>query len=181
MTPTGTKFYETHHKDEEKKGTAYTHSMIYSPNVVIMRNEFGEWDEPYAVGMVTSAAVNAGVLRQRVARDQDVDALIEGLMRERMGRILGLFKLQGRRTLVLGSFGTGEWKRTNIFLPLTTCVNLTGVFRNSVSMVAAIWADLLKADGPYDGVFEEVTFAILGRQTYDEFRTTFHKRLNYKD
>lgn len=73
-------------------------------------------------------------------------------MKERMARLLFLFESQGVRDVVLGSFGTG-------------------VFRNKVSMVAGIWAELLLEDGArYKHSFERVVFAVLGRETFDEFK-----------
>ena len=50
--------------------------------------------------------------------------LIAAAMRERIARVLYLFQLQGAKHLVLGSFGTG-------------------VFQNSVALVAGIFRDLL--------------------------------------
>jgi len=50
--------------------------------------------------------------------------LIAAAMHERIARVLYLFQLQGAKHLVLGSFGTG-------------------VFQNSVSLVAGIFRDLL--------------------------------------
>ena len=72
-----------------------------------------------------------------------------------MARVLYLFEQSGVRDLVLGSFGTG-------------------VFRNNVRVVASIWMDLLVVDGArFKGSFDHVVFALLGRETYDEFQKTF--------
>ncbi|KAG6382026.1 hypothetical protein JVT61DRAFT_659 [Boletus reticuloceps] len=76
-------------------------------------------------------------------------------MKERMGRILFLMEQQGAKNLVLGSFGTG-------------------VFRNSVKMVAGIWADLLTGkDARYRSSFDRVVFAILGTSTFTTFKKTY--------
>lgn len=79
-------------------------------------------------------------------------------MRERMGRILFLFEKQGIKDLVLGSFGTG-------------------VFKNKVSLVAAIWTELLTAPGArFANSFDRVVFAIIGRSTFVEFKDAFEER-----
>ena len=76
-------------------------------------------------------------------------------MRERMARILALFENRGDRWLVLGSYGTG-------------------VFRNPVETVASIWADLLlRSDSRFNGVFERVDFAVIGKDTYERFLSSF--------
>ncbi|OBZ69900.1 hypothetical protein A0H81_10110 [Grifola frondosa] len=122
-------FYTVHNRDQ--KGGYYSHAMIYSPGVHIFRDDDGGWVEPVKVDVLTSAAVNAGVARStlhgRVAGPAE-EGRIEKAMRERMARILFLFETQGVRSVVLGSFGTG-------------------VFKNNVSLVANIWADLLLEDG----------------------------------
>ncbi|KDQ56474.1 hypothetical protein JAAARDRAFT_70749 [Jaapia argillacea MUCL 33604] len=159
MTGTAQQFYTLHNRDPE--GGYYSHSMIYSPSVLIFRDDAGNWIEPLEVDILTSPAVNAGEVR-RVARSGHTEALeeeakIEEVMKERMGRILFLFQQQGTQNLVLGSFGTGA-------------------FKNKVSMVARIWAELLVVEGArFKNVFERVVFAILGKPTFDEFHSSFNE------
>lgn len=62
MTRVAQEFYSLHNHDA--KGGYYTHAMVYSPNVILMRDDHGAWVEPLAVDVLTSAAVNAGVVRQ---------------------------------------------------------------------------------------------------------------------
>ncbi|TFY60262.1 hypothetical protein EVJ58_g5265 [Rhodofomes roseus] len=152
-------FYSVHEKD--RKDGFYTHAMIYSPGVVVFRDDDGGWIEPLDVDVLTSAAVNAGVVRQRL-HDRLDDAAVEGkvetVMRERMARILYLFEKQGVKSLVLGSFGTG-------------------VFRNNVNLVANVWADLLVEPGArFKSTFDHVVFAILGRATFEEFERVLEQR-----
>jgi uncharacterized protein (TIGR02452 family) len=53
----------------------------------------------------------------------------------------------------------------------------TGVFQNKVSLVAAIWAELLIApDARFANSFDRVVFAILGRSTFMEFKDSFEER-----
>ncbi|KAH8102189.1 hypothetical protein BXZ70DRAFT_58799 [Cristinia sonorae] len=155
-TATAQQFYTLHNRNT--KGGYYSHAMVYSPGVVVMKNDAGDWEPPLKVDVLTSAAVNAGAARQtlwgRTAGAKE-EVKIEAAMRERMARILYLFENQGAKDLVLGSFGTG-------------------VFRNDVGTVAQIWADLLFVPGArFAGSFENVVFAILGTLTFETFREVF--------
>ena len=156
---TGEKFYPPHKKDP--KGGYYSHAMIFSPDVTVFRTDSGNFIEPFHIDVVTSAAVNAGVVRRtlhgQVAGEAE-EVKIGNVMKERMGRILFLFEKHGVKDIVLGSFGTG-------------------VFQNNVSLVAAIWAQLLIAPGArFANSFDRVVFAILGRSTFEEFKDTFEER-----
>jgi len=153
------RFYSSHNKDP--KGGYYSHTMIFSPGVTVFRTDSGKLTEPMQIDVVTSAAVNAGVVRRtlngQVAGEAE-EVKIGRAMKERMGRILFLFEKHGVKDLVLGSFGTG-------------------VFQNKVSLVAAIWAELLVAPGArFANSFDRVVFAIIGRSTFVEFRDSFEER-----
>lgn len=152
-------FYTIHARD--RKDCFYTHAMIYSPGVIVFRDDDGSWVEPLDVDVLTSAAVNAGVVREKLKGrfdDAEIEGKIETVMRERMARILYLFEKQGVKDVVLGSFGTG-------------------VFRNNVNLVANIWADLLvEPDARFRTSFDHITFAILGRPTFEEFESVFERR-----
>lgn len=156
MTDTAQQFYKLHLRD--RRGGFYHHAMIYTPSVVIFRNDVGDWVTPFEVDILTCAAVNASDVRNRNGRHADrakLESTIEATMKERMGRILLLMERQGAKNLVLGSFGTGE-------------------FQNSVKMVARIWADLLASKGArYRSSFDRVAFAILGTSTFTTFKQTF--------
>jgi uncharacterized protein (TIGR02452 family) len=159
MTEAGKQFYQTH-KTNHDKLCFYTHAMIFSPGITVFRDDAGGWTTPLDIDIVTSAAVNAGVVRNllKAEPNSDVEKRIEDVMRERMARVLYLFELQGVRDLVLGSFGTG-------------------VFRNNVATVASIWADLLAVDGArFRHSFDKVIFAILGEQTFKESSQSFEAR-----
>ena len=75
-------------------------------------------------------------------------------MKERMGRVLACFEERAADWLVLGSWGTG-------------------VFKNSVVMIAQLWAELLRPGGRFHGSFERVVFAIAGQVTFEEFQKAF--------
>jgi uncharacterized protein (TIGR02452 family) len=130
--------------------------MIYSPHVLLLRSDKGDWLSPVEVEMATSCAVNAGVVRRylREKRSED-ESDLDAAMKERMARVLYLFEKQGVRNLVLGSFGTG-------------------VFRNRVELVAGIWKELLVGkDARFKHSFDRVEFSILGNATYNTFKTIF--------
>ncbi len=55
----------------------YTHSMIYSPSVIIFRDDKGEWTAPLEVDMLTCAAVNAGDVRKQVRWEEEMKELRE--------------------------------------------------------------------------------------------------------
>lgn len=159
-SPVGARFYALHTRSGGQKGGYYTHAMLYTPHVTFFRDDGGAWVAPLTADVLTSAAVNAGVVRGtlfgRVGGQAGTEeAKIAREMKERMGRLLFLFERQGATCLVLGSFGTG-------------------VFQNDVKTIARIWRELLKDDGArFKGVFERVVFAVLGRQTYDDFKSEF--------
>lgn len=157
MTPTAQQFYALHRR-APREGF-YSHAMIYSPGVVLFRDDRGGWTDPLAVDVLTSPAVNAGVVRRYMREaghtPDETEAAIAAAMRERIARVLFLFELQGVRDLVLGSFGTG-------------------VFRNDVETVAGIWGELLLTPGArFSGSFENAVFAVLGNATFEKFQEVF--------
>ncbi|KAF5314413.1 hypothetical protein D9619_011837 [Psilocybe cf. subviscida] len=159
-------FYRLHAEESRENLLAYySHAIVYSPGVLVLRDdEDGSWFErPFAVDVLSCAAVNAGEVRRsagggprpgRVATAHlEVD--IEKEMTERMARILCVFEFQGVRNLVLGTFGTG-------------------VFQNKVDVVARIWAHLLiRPEARFKDVFDRVIFAITGQETFVEFQSAF--------
>ncbi|KAG8928349.1 hypothetical protein FRC02_007041 [Tulasnella sp. 418] len=50
-TQDGQRFYNLH---KEKRSMYYSHSMIYSPSVSLIRDDTGEWDIPLQASMITS-------------------------------------------------------------------------------------------------------------------------------
>ena len=154
-----TPFYKLH--DRDNGGGYYSHAMIYSPSVAIFRNDNGDWLCPYHVDIITSLAVNAGLVRKlRYGSRPDTEGRILFVMRVRMGRILALFERLGIRNLVLGSFGTG-------------------VFENDVGSLAKIWGELLGAPGArFADSFDQVIFAIPDSCTQQNFEMDFNAAAN---
>ena len=64
----GSQFY-THHQ-QDPSNAYYTHAMVYSPGVVFLRDDVGEWRSPVEVDVLTSAAVNAGEIRRELEREE---------------------------------------------------------------------------------------------------------------
>ncbi|KAJ6496113.1 hypothetical protein C8R45DRAFT_1131934 [Mycena sanguinolenta] len=154
MTPTSQQFYTLH--SEDARDGFYTHAMVYSPHVVVFRADDGMLVPPMEIDVLTSPAVNAGVVRKR-ASGTAVERDIKRAMRERMARILFLFERRNVENLVLGSFGTG-------------------VFKNEVNMVADIWAELLCGPSArFARSFGYVAFAVMDRPTYLSFKEAFQK------
>ncbi|KAF9479055.1 hypothetical protein BDN70DRAFT_770350, partial [Pholiota conissans] len=144
-------FYRLHASDQ--RGGFYTHSIIYSPDIYLFRDDNGDWFHPLRVDVLSSPAVNAGQVRKKNfwKPPAEVEAAISSVMRERMGRILALFEREGVKQLVLGSFGTGA-------------------FQNSVHEIARLWYELLRAPGaPYAFSFDYVVFAIPDFSTQQKF------------
>ena len=151
-------FYKLHNRENAENAAAYySHSMIYSPNISIFRDDDGNWTYPFLVDVLSCAAVNAGEVRKAngpITSGQDVE--IEKEMSERMGRILYLFERKGVQNIILGTFGTG-------------------VFRNSVTTVARIWAHLLLVpEARFKDSFDRVIFAITGEETFIDFQSAFN-------
>ncbi|KAG2043876.1 hypothetical protein BDR03DRAFT_909403 [Suillus americanus] len=159
MTDSAQRFYQLHNHDRNRG--FYHHAMIYTPSVVILKDDAGNWASPFEVDVLTSAAVNAGDVRKKIGDESElaeIEKPIESVMKERMARILFLFEQQGAKNIVLGSFGTG-------------------VFQNDVKVVAKIWAELLTVKGArYRHSFDRVVFAILGKDTFTTFEQSFEKQ-----
>ncbi|KAJ7041506.1 hypothetical protein C8F04DRAFT_1079056 [Mycena alexandri] len=155
MTPTAQQFYALHAADG--RGGFYTHAMVYSPHIVVFRDDDGNLVLPMEIDVVTSPAVHAGLIRKH-ATGPGVEKDIRRKMRERMARVLYLFERRQVRNLILGSFGTG-------------------VFQNDVDMVAQIWAELLS--GPtarFAYSFDYVAFAVVDNWTYMRFKDAFERK-----
>jgi len=130
---------EFHHYEKHRKMASclYTDNMIYSPAVPIFCDEEGNLLEKCeTVSIITSPAVNAGVVRRQEPKNI---AQILPTMRLRIEKMLALSLERKHKVLVLGAWGCG-------------------VFQNEPLEIAAIFADFLK--GKYENAFEKVVFAI---------------------
>ena len=141
----GSSFYSEHRIESDRSGF-HDHSMLYSPSVVVFKDDAGHCIPPFTIGVVSCVPVNAGTVRVRFnISDEEKYSGIRRVMEDRMGRILRLFEERGDQILILNAFGVGQ-------------------FGNSPDMVGEIWADLLGTkDAKFYGVFEKVIFAVPGK------------------
>lgn len=157
--PTVEPYYTLHSSDP--KGCYYSHTMIYSPDVLLFRDDDGKWLKPLCVDVLTSPAVNAGVVKRSIIAklDPDTEAFkIERVMKERAARALYAFERHGVKHLVLGAWGCG-------------------VFQNDVTTIANIFADLLgREDSRFKHSFGHVVFAITNEGMLKTFESAYEAR-----
>jgi len=125
------------------KAGAYTHNIIYSPRVPVIRSDSGSLlAVPYTADFATAAAPNLGCIHRDLGRVPIKQAyrVAEGLLRERIYRVLDTFLRHGAKDLVLGAWGCG-------------------VFGNDPDTVAALFEEELR--GRFCGCFRHVVFAVL--------------------
>lgn len=148
-------FYQYHKKQST---CLYSDHMIYSPNVPFFKNDKGELtDSPYLASILTSAAVNAGVVKQR---EPDNIRQIEIAMRIRIRKMLTLCAVQGYEHLVLGAWGCG-------------------VFDNDPEMIAELFRE--KLTDHFAGCFRHIVFAIHTKEEriFQPFNTRFNGTMYY--
>lgn len=127
-------YYELH---RQMKSCVYTDTMIYSPDVPIFKTESGSnLDGLQKVSLITSAAVNTGVVMQR---EPNNIPLIESLMRQRIDKVLVLAQERGHEVLVLGAWGCG-------------------VFQNDPEKVALWFKEALETR--FKNCFKRIVFAV---------------------
>ncbi|KAJ3502523.1 hypothetical protein NLJ89_g8849 [Agrocybe chaxingu] len=73
ISPAAKEFYQLYAEDPDN--AFYTHAMVYSPAVVLMRNDKGDWKSPIEMDVLTSAAVNAGDVRKQVEWHEEMRQL----------------------------------------------------------------------------------------------------------
>lgn len=80
-TPTGLQFYKKNVREEQ--GPVYSHAMIYSPRVVVFNTDSRmHLEKPYEISVVTSPAVNAGLVRnQNCDENAEVEQAIARIVR----------------------------------------------------------------------------------------------------
>ncbi len=122
-----------------RKTYLYSDHMIYSPGVVVFRNDDGELlHEPYQLNIITSPATNIGAMKTNNPEELQY---AEAATLQRMDKLLALFVHYNIRHLLLGAWGCG-------------------VFQNDPAAIAQWFAHLLTGDGKYARCFEHVLFAV---------------------
>jgi uncharacterized protein (TIGR02452 family) len=142
-------YYEHHRAD---RSPFYSDRVIHSPGVPVFRDDRGRLlDQPYAVGFLTAAAPNAGVIARK---DPDRVGEVPAALASRAGRVLETAAAHGYRRLVLGAWGCG-------------------VFMNDPAQVAGAFHTLLGPGGRFEGRFTHVVFGVLDRTRGAVTRTAF--------
>lgn len=146
--------FEMYEFNRRLKSCFYSDYMIYSPKVVVFRNDDGSLlTKPYLVSILTSPAVNAGVVKQREPEKID---LIREISIERARKILWIANEKRHQTLILGAWGCG-------------------VFQNDSKMIAEMFAELLKNE--FKNCFEQVIFAVYDtsskQRIFQDFKAVF--------
>jgi len=119
------------------KNGAYTHDMIFAPRVPVLRDDAGRLLEgPYLVDFLTAAAPNVGAMRQQHGTSAAAEA--EGLLRERIARVLALFAKSRCRELVLGAWGCGVFGNDPRTVASIFHHELCGRFRGHFRLVVCV-------------------------------------------
>lgn len=115
----------------------YSDFVIYSPDVLVLRNDYGELlERPYPCSIITSPAVHAsGVKRYMPERLREIPSA----MWSRILKILAVAKHHAHKSLVLGAWGCGA-------------------FGNDGNEVAKLFHKALEEN--FHGAFDHVVFAI---------------------
>ncbi|MFC4128294.1 TIGR02452 family protein [Nocardia rhizosphaerae] len=139
-------YYAAHRTSSDP---AYSHRVIVSPGVPVIRDERGALADPFPVTFLTSPAPNAGELARRSAA---VD--VRAILAERAERVLAAAARHDVRAIVLGAWGCG-------------------VFGNDPAEVAAAFDAALSRWG---AAFEHVVFPVWDRAPVSANRTAFEQR-----
>jgi uncharacterized protein (TIGR02452 family) len=145
-----------YHYHRVHRSGLYSDRMIYSPHCPVFRRDDGALlEQAYWVDFITAPAPNAGAVQQN---GPSLVPQIEGVLRERASKLLGLAAHHGCEALVLGAWGCG-------------------VFRNDPATVAGIFREHLAPNGLYWGRFRKVAFAVWdtsrSQGTYQAFLERF--------
>lgn len=142
------------------KSCLYRHDMIYSPAVVFFRDDtYALADQVFTMSVITSAAVNAGVVKRTEAQNI---AQIAPVMQQRARFVLRLALARGHRNLILGAWGCG-------------------VFQNDPQMVAQIFMDLLTQDQEFSQQFKRVIFAVPLAKRDKNYEAFFNTVKDYEE
>lgn len=140
-------YYEAHRK---LSTCLYTDRMIYAPAVPILKDESGNvLEEVSTVTILTSPAVNAGVVRRNEPRNTDK---ILPIMRTRITKVLAVAAKRQHEVLVLGAWGCG-------------------VFQNDPQEIAALFRAVL--DQEFNNQFKRIVFAVYSKN--ERFITPFRE------
>ncbi|MBA3885557.1 MAG: TIGR02452 family protein [Acidobacteria bacterium] len=150
----GRRMYDWH---REHSDGMHSDWVIHSPEVPVFRTDEGELlDRPWTMSIVTCAAVNGKTLERYAPAERLGE--VPAVMTRRTARMLSVAAHHGVRRFILGAWGCGA-------------------FGLDPAMMAGIFRDALQ--GPFRGVFDEVTFAITDwspdQRTIGPFQLAFER------
>lgn len=133
----------------------YSDYVIYSPNVLVLRDDSGELlERPYPCSIITSPAVNASdVLRFMPSRLKDISPA----MWTRILKVLAVAERHVHKSLILGAWGCG-------------------VFGNDIDEIAELFGKALEDN--FCGAFDHIVFAITDWSEDEKFIGPFKKRFS---
>lgn len=148
---------EMYEYNRNRKTCLYSDYMVYSPKVPFIRFDSGKLvNKPVLVSVITSPAVNAGVVMQRDVDDRNK---IGEVMIARIKKILAVAAVNKNTAIVLGAFGCG-------------------VFKNSPEDVAGYFKKVLIEEG-YKSLFDRIVFAVYEKSedkgNFNAFNNVFGK------
>lgn len=149
------KHQELHQYNRGRHTYLYSDYMIYSPDVVVFRDDAGELlAEPYKLSMITSPATNVGAIHNNKPEEMEH---VEATMLQRMDKMFALFVAHDIKHLLLGAWGCG-------------------VFRNDPKDIARWFAHYLTNGGKYAKCFETVFFAVYDRSKNEDNVNAFRQQ-----
>ena len=155
LYPTIIQMSELYETNRKTKTCLYTDYMIYSPDVPVFRDDYGNLlNEPYYVSFITAPAVNAGIVR---AREPENVNRIEETMKKRIEKILSLGIIHGNQAMILGAYGCG-------------------VFRNNPVDIAEYFAEFLLLDKRFRNKYHKIIFAVLDSSDKKDTYKVFYNR-----
>lgn len=136
----------------------YSHAAIYSPDVLIFKDDYGNFlERNYKTNFLTSAAVNQnGFSFASLSEDQE-DMLHDQIcdaMEERIDRVLSIAVENNQTHIVLGAWGCGA-------------------FGNSPDLIADMFFETLT--NKFKNCFEEVHFSILDNSKEEYYIEPFRE------
>lgn len=137
----------------------YNDLIVYSPDVLVFRDDDGEFiEKAFPIAVISVTAVNAGNVRDNVKKKRldmnKMTARIKTVMESRCTAILKVAAKYDTEILILGAFGCG-------------------VFKNNPNDVAWMFKQLLSKT--FAGVFKKVVFAIpQGDKNMESFEQIIH-------
>ena len=149
--------YDRNSSDDTRNDLYYLDDMIFSPYVLVFKDErLSYLDEPFDISVVTAAAVNMRNLPH--PNDKETLRTVDEVMRHRVDRVLDLMAYYKQRNIILGAWGCGA-------------------FGQDVRRVAKYFYDSL-FDAGRARLFTNVIFAIYkDTQKLQVFREVFAEKL----